>query len=450
MSLAPCTPPCSRRHRPQTTLFKSGTFRLSLSLASILFFHRSLHRFFLRLSAALSSATSDARAFRARNPRSAYVLTSSITPAVGAALAGLALSLSPADQTRLTVTIYTLSRATEFLYNALEARGYFAARPAWLGAWLMMPLAAGQLLHAFVFDRDCFPTAYGAFILKRSPQYIQTRPDSYPAHLAFPDTFAIVDALAEISRRSWPAFASPILFPSLKTLPASLDAIAPIVEPAHPAIASLSCAVLHPADPSCLRTWIQYYLAAFPTMAKFWTLVYAAFALPRYKTFAAAPLASLNALALKILRTSFYLTSAIGTAWGSVCLFQQLLPRTTLPRARWFLSGALAGCWAFLERGHGRSDFMYSARASVDSLWKVGKKKGWWRGVRNGDVLVFTLSLMVIGGVYERDPAAVNSGVLRKALGVVRGEGWVDRAAAAAEKEKVQNEEETEQGKKGQ
>ena len=71
---------------------------------------------------------------------------------------------------------------------------------------------------------------------------------------------------------------------------------------------------------------------------------------------------------------------------------------------------------------------MASVRLSVDSLWKVGVKRGWWKGVRNGDVWVFVLGLMVVNTVYEVDPKAVSGGVVRKGLGVLRGEGWVDRA----------------------
>jgi hypothetical protein len=60
-------------------------------------------------------------------------------------------------------------------------------------------------------------------------------------------------------------------------------------------------------------------------------------------------------------------------------------------------------------------------------------KRGWWRGVKNGDVLLFTLSLATINVLYEISPRSVNSGVARKGLGVLRGEGWVDRAALPRE-----------------
>lgn len=58
----------------------------------------------------------------------------------------------------------------------------------------------------------------------------------------------------------------------------------------------------------------------------------------------------------------------------------------------------------------------------MDSLWKVGKKRGWWKGVRGGDVWVFVASLAAINVVYEMDLAAVNSKAVKTALGSLRGE----------------------------
>lgn len=62
----------------------------------------------------------------------------------------------------------------------------------------------------------------------------------------------------------------------------------------------------------------------------------------------------------------------------------------------------------------------------MDSLWKVGKKRGWWKGVRGGDVCIFVISLMAIEMVYERDGRALRSGMLRKMISGMRGEGWRD------------------------
>jgi len=165
----------------------------------------------------------------------------------------------------------------------------------------------------------------------------------------------------------------------------------------------------------------------------------------RYKSFIEHPVPAFNRLAKAILRMSMFVTGAIGTSWASICFFQNFLPRHILPTQRWVLGGALGGVWAFMERKNGRSNFLYTARLSIDSLWKVGVKHGWWRGVKNGDVLLFVASMALIQGIYEADPKAVSGGVIRKSLGMLRGEGWVDRAVVKSDAESEEAKEKLEE-----
>lgn len=355
-------------------------------------------------------------------------------------MAGFCLGISPADQLRITIAIYAFSRSLEFGYNALSDAGHIwrNGKPWWFGSWLIMPFACGQLLHSFVFDRDCFPESYGRFILQRSPEYIQLRPANYPAGKPWPGTFDTVDALAQLSKLRWPAFVSPILFPGKETLPPSLSKINPISAPAHPGMRHASCALLHPQDPSCTRVYLKYFCKAFPSVVKFFTLIYGGFALLAYKALLKDPMPFLNRLAARILRISLFTTGSIGTSWGSICLFNQILPRNFLPTQRWFFGGFLGGLWAYVARQKERGNFLYSMRLSIDSLWKVGRKRGWWRGVKNGDVLVFVAGLALINAVYEGRPGSVQGAMIRKGMGVLRGEGFTDRA----EKDKVDVKEE--------
>ena len=143
------------RANARTSVLTSPNLRLSLSLSLILLLHRVLFRFFSRLRTNL--LTKDAAPFRRRNPRISRSLTSRLAPAIGASLAGFALGVYPGDQLRITIAIYVATRSLEFAYNALEEDGWFKNKPWWWGSWMLMPLACGQLLHAFVFDRDCFP-----------------------------------------------------------------------------------------------------------------------------------------------------------------------------------------------------------------------------------------------------------------------------------------------------
>lgn len=197
---------------PKQPLHKSPTLRLSLSLSTILLLYRILFRFLNRLRFHLLEDS--ARPFRQRNPRTAAALASPLAPAVGAGLAGLALGVYPAQQMRITLAVMAMFRALEFGWNLCEGEGLiwgFRAggrvkreRPWWWGSWLLQPLAFGQLLHACVFDRDCFPATYGNFIFSRSAGYIQQKPSGYPSHIQWPATYEIVDSLAQMAKLNWP------------------------------------------------------------------------------------------------------------------------------------------------------------------------------------------------------------------------------------------------------
>ena len=63
----------------------------------------------------------------------------------------------------------------------------------------------------------------------------------------------------------------------------------------------------------------------------------------------------------------------------------------------------------------------------MDSMWKVGKKRGWWRGIKGGDVGVFVVGLAVMNSVYEREREAVQGALMRRGLGFLRGEGVGER-----------------------
>jgi hypothetical protein len=96
---------------------------------------------------------------------------------------------------------------------------------------MLQPFAFGQLLHAVVFDRDCFPTVspalsatgtmdlpttsvmltrsphaqgYGDLIFGNSSVYLHPRPKGFPASVKWPGTYEVVDSLAQMARLHWP------------------------------------------------------------------------------------------------------------------------------------------------------------------------------------------------------------------------------------------------------
>ncbi|KAJ5194127.1 hypothetical protein N7491_001462 [Penicillium cf. griseofulvum] len=418
--------------KTRTPLLRSPKFRLSISLSLLLLIHRLLYRFLIRLRANLR--TEDAKPFRERNPRVSRALTSRFAPAIGASLAGFALGICPQDQLRLTAAIYTGTRSLEFLFNALDSKGWLDKRPWWFGSWLLMPISFAQLFHAFVFDRETTPNWFGKVILRLSPSYIQGRPESLPANVAWPEKEEIVNSLASIADLRWPAFVSPILHPDdPNTLPSSVISISPITGPAHPAISSLSCALLHPNLPNCSTAFLHHILLSVPPLARFLTTVTLALSIPKLKSILLQPISSVNTISKRIITMTAVLSAAIGSAWGSVCLLDHNLPRTTLPTKRFFLSGALGGL-PFLFLGNSRSTFLWFFRAAVDSAYKTGVKRGLWKGRRSGELLLFVLSWALMGSILEANPEAVQGRGLRKALGWLRGDGFADPVDIAKRK----------------
>lgn len=418
----------------RSAFYNRSNFLSSLSLSTIIILHRLLYRFFHQLRVNLQLP--QAQAFRDKYPKASRVFISRKSPALAASLSGLALAIHPATERRVTIAVYTLVKALEFTYNRLEDEGWFPNRPWWFGSWLLFPLASGQLLHSFIFDRDCFPDQYSRFITNYSHSYIPNRPTTYPSHLPWPDPNTIVSTLPQLADLNYPPFASPILFPKPQTLPKSLAGIAAVVAPAHPSINSLQCALLHPGDPSCFKTYLTHWTLELPRLAKILAALYTITWLPRYEK----ALASIGSAALSVVastcRTSSFITGALGTSWGFLCLCQHYLPRRFFPRSRFFLAGIIGGLWAAVERKDGRAGFLYMFRVSVVSAWKVAKKKRWIRPVKAGDVLLFTLALALVNSIYEFDREAVNSVVGRKVLASLRGRGWRDLVTEKREKEK--------------
>ncbi|KIW66919.1 hypothetical protein PV04_06202 [Phialophora macrospora] len=376
--------------------------KMALSFSSLLFFHAILYRIFVRLR--LQLLHEKVRSIKERYPRIYTILTSRIAPAVAASLSGLALGICPADQLRMTMAIYVGCRALEIGYAAIEHTKLIRRKPSWVGSWLLFALAQGQMLHAFVFDRDCSPAAYGSFIVGYTPEYIQSPPENLSFRVSWPTPDSIVDALAQMARLRWPTFVSPILYPKMvTTLPASIDPIiSPITSRAHPGIQNLSCALIHPSDPSCFLAYLRQMLLSFPQIAKLFTKYYGALSLLRFKKVLEAPVASLNRLSESILRSTIAVAGSIGAAWGTICLFQIILPRAFLPKFRFFLGGVLGGLFQLFDRtGVGHANSLYAARMSVDSLWKVGVKHRWWKGIKGGDVWVFVAALALVNVVYD-------------------------------------------------
>lgn len=66
----------------------------------------------------------------------------------------------------------------------------------------------------------------------------------------------------------------------------------------------------------------------------------------------------------------------------------------------------------------------------------MGEKRGWWRGVKGGDLVVLVLGMAVLGGVFETDEGAIRDRVVRRLVNSLRGYGGVTEVKSRGLKER--------------
>lgn len=124
----------------------------------------------------------------------------------------------------------------------------------------------GVLLHAFVYDPETFPTPLGNFITRYSLPYLPPRPLGQVGE--WPTERAVVNALAEASRRHYPLAKSH--FPAVNI---ALRQVLPVLATAQTGHSNLVCSFLHPTEPSCSAVFRGFVVQQFIGAAKFFTAI---------------------------------------------------------------------------------------------------------------------------------------------------------------------------------
>lgn len=118
---------CDSTHHPKYRRFQSPATHSALSFSLLVFLHRLLSRFFTTLRANLLLPS--ARTFRKRHPRTTKLLTSRISPALGASIAGLALAVHPEGEARNGIALWVLFKSLEYGFSMAELREVWGERP---------------------------------------------------------------------------------------------------------------------------------------------------------------------------------------------------------------------------------------------------------------------------------------------------------------------------------
>lgn len=444
------------RRKNLSNFFKDTLSQSSLRIAGFIASFSTIYRVLLsQLRLRLPSSIPPSTESRPANPRSKSSLilqqrprlrrilrkiaaSPYFAPLVAGTVASSSMLIESSGERRVSIAIYALSRAVQSLYLAACNKGVMPAPLRegrwWFGGHLLFGIANAQLLHSFVYNPDTFPASYSSFILKYSSAYLPSLPPSYPPSTPWPTPREVVDAIASSSRSRYPSFSSPLLHPDSANnfRPDAIVArVLPILAGAHPGHSRLVCAFLHPEETSCWKVFDGFVRAEFKAVTKFFAAFAAFGILIRHKKFLKDPEEGVFKGILATLTNSAFLSLALGTAWGTICLFQQYLPSNFIPTKRFYLQGFLAGLWVSLVTIGGNASRatdlgMYSARLAVNCAWKVATKNKAVKGLKNGEVLYFAAAMGVLMSLYEVQPKAIGSGFVRSALAKMAGKSASD------------------------
>lgn len=422
---------------------------VSLSLTAIAFSYKIIYGFLVFLKPVMKDFIGIFIHDKSILSEILYEYAHAIIPLISGITAGSFLRIYPQlNAGRDLVAVYALVRSLEFVYNYLDDNGYLVAvkKPKLIGSWALFPFAYAQLFHSFFFNREANSNFVNSTMFTISKDFFTLPPNGYPKRAKWPSPPQIVDSIAQIAKSHYPKFISTLMFSNSAPIPSYLDSVKPIIIRAHPAINTMTGALLHPWEPSQFRALANIVLRQYTSIGKY------VFALYLFKAFLVKKIVSevepdpdaqkstdttstqviLTRLRLFLAtifnawRTTTFIIMTSVSSWAGIEFAQAILSNKFIPVYRFKIIGFLSGLWAIFDKVSGRGRYIYAVRAAVLSYWRVLVKEKRVKPIRNGDVYVFALAFGLTMSLFEISPGSISGPAIRKALNWVGSGSFTD------------------------
>ncbi|OZJ03771.1 hypothetical protein BZG36_03461 [Bifiguratus adelaidae] len=320
---------------------------------------------------------------------------------------------------RLTISLYLLTKAMQFLFADLQSTGKLPKLPNWFGRWLLFPLSSAQLIWCFLNDHESFPDTYFNFIVSRSQDYIPKSPRGIQrAGKPWPNSRSIVDAIHHLAKAGYPSLSE--LKQSELAGSHAIDQVKPVFDYANPNHTRAMCALLHPDTPNCWSPFFHMLQVELPRTFKFFSVFTLIGLLFNRRKLVRQPVETLSKALLSTSKSTAFAVLAIATAWRFVCLWQDFMPGNVLSRDRIALNGFISGFWILLEsRGRQMDLGMYSIRLTIESVWQGLLRRGYVKSIRHGEAIYFSLSMAFVIAIYRTNRRAINTGYIASLLDIL-------------------------------
>lgn len=377
---------------------------------------------------AAGSVTSTAALYRVSfNLLQRIIPSKWLSSALSGAISSLGISLFVPQRSGLLLymALYSSTNGIEWLINLLDDKEMLSSKPRWLGAWILFPIALGQLIYVFVQHPEACPAGFRAIMLGLRGSYMPSKPTYYTAEVPWPTEQDIMSALKDTNASSQSStFKSPLLMRQPSQLSASLLKVYPVLASAHPAITKLSAALLHPE----YRNGCTPFLKTISKNFKFVLKLLLPLSLLSNIIGQRYDILDLARSLGQTLRTTIFAALSSASAWASIACSEIDVLNAIAPPIRYRLLGFLSGTWALLDSATGRARFLYIFRLALLSQYNLATANGTRQLFRYDTSITLALAYALCFGVLSASPEAVGSSLTRKIGHWMQTGEWIDPA----------------------
>ncbi|KAF9363903.1 hypothetical protein BGX34_003062 [Mortierella sp. NVP85] len=315
-----------------------------------------------------------------------------INGAIAGAIAGLALLIENHER-RVT---FAQQISMQGVYNAGKYRGQFSFRH---GDAFLFSVASAQVLYAYTMHPDTIPKEFFSFMVKTA---------RVPAEAL---------ALNRLRVRGFPVDLSQVraLVDRYKPTEHALQVVSAMSE----TVEAIPCAVLHPSMDSCVATDAERFVhvtkGIFPVYA---TLNFVPLIVLRMKRLLKDPVGVISKTTFNTLRSSVFLAVFVAGYQTQICAHRNLMlagwPVGNSKYLYWLFGLVCAVVSIMIEQESRRAELaMYVLPKAAESIYKILYRKNMVKGVKNWDVMMFSVAMSLIMSFYQQEEQVLSPFVTR-------------------------------------
>eukprot|EP00842_Homolaphlyctis_polyrhiza_P001956 jgi/Hompol1/2761/HPOL_003023-RA len=396
-------------------LFKVIRKRATLHDAIQSFFHIESHRF-ARMIGAFSfiwKLVNNSLLFYRGGGRQ-----SKANGAIAGALAGLSI-LFEIEENRIGIAQQLFMRSMQAGYNALHTRKMLRIPH---GDTLMMAVACGSIMYAYVVHPSTLPKSFYSFMVRtaRVPgPILEFNRENIRKWEAAKITWPASDGRGGVDLENSAALEALKVDKSriaqlLKTFKAGrgvAESVDQYVDSHRGVIPMVPCAMVHPSNIDCFKygagLWATVFWSILPVYGSLNGVPVLIF---KTRSFLKNPMQHLQRGFKSSVISSSFLATYVSVFQSCVCISRFMYPDSPDRKVQYYLYGLLAGLAVLLEHEPRRAELaMYCLPKGLESLYTVLVNRGRMVRLPGIDVVGCCTAMSIIMSVYQVEPHQMSS-----------------------------------------